>query len=99
MPVVPLNVDNNHPAFAGHFPGHPIVPGVLLLDLAVQAIEAVSGRAVCGLAVAKFVAVAGPGDALELEYELQGDAVPFRIRSGERLIATGRFRLGEEAVP
>ncbi len=98
MPVSPLSIDSNHPAFAGHFPSHPIVPGVLLLDLAGQAIEAGSGRRVCGLAVAKFVAVAEPGDALQLEYELQDNAVPFRILSGERLIATGRFHLGEEAA-
>ena len=37
------------PAFDGHFPGHPVVPGVVLLDrvlLLAQAEAAVSGRAV-----------------------------------------------------
>lgn len=32
-----------HPALAGHFPGEPILPGVVLLDEALHAIEAASG--------------------------------------------------------
>jgi len=35
-----LRVESDHPALAGHFPGHPIVPGALLLDEALHAIDA-----------------------------------------------------------
>ena len=41
----PLHIPADHPAFAGHFPGIPIVPGVVLLDEAIQAIAAEIGHA------------------------------------------------------
>ena len=33
-----LNFPATHPVFAGHFPGHPMVPGALLLDAVLHAI-------------------------------------------------------------
>ena len=36
MDTVSLEISAQHPAFAGHFPGAPIVPGALLLDEAVH---------------------------------------------------------------
>ena len=39
-----LNIPPDHPAFAGHFPGRPIVPGVLLLDHALLLAEQRMGR-------------------------------------------------------
>lgn len=32
------------PVFAGHFPGRPIVPGVCLVQMAVEIIETIEGR-------------------------------------------------------
>ncbi len=55
----------DHPAFAGHFPGAPIVPGVLLLDAALHACEA-AGVAVTGIAAAKFLQPVTPGQTLLL---------------------------------
>lgn len=40
-----LHIPVDHPAFAGHFPGSPIVPGVVLLDLALHAIVQAQGFA------------------------------------------------------
>jgi len=88
MPFVNIDIDANHPVFAGHFPGKPIVPGVMLLDRAQQAIEQASGLRMQGLAMAKFLSAAVPGDALVLEHE---GAVRFTIRCGERVVASGRF--------
>ncbi|MGP1628437.1 MAG: 3-hydroxyacyl-ACP dehydratase FabZ family protein [Giesbergeria sp.] len=93
MPVVPLPYSADHPVFAGHFPGQPIVPGVLLLDWAQAAIEAQLGHSVQALTEAKFHSPATPFDALELDFEVGTCAVRFEIRSAVRKIASGRFPL------
>jgi len=32
-------IDASHPAFAGHFPGHPLLPGVALLSLVIRSLH------------------------------------------------------------
>jgi 3-hydroxyacyl-[acyl-carrier-protein] dehydratase len=98
MPVVPLPFATDHPVFPGHFPGHPIVPGVLLLDWAQAAIEAQLGQRFQALAEAKFHSPATPADGLELHFEVSASAVRFEIRSAARKIATGRFPLPQSAA-
>ncbi len=91
MATLPLPVAAEHPAYAGHFPGHPILPGVVLLDQAQRAVEQACGVVVSGVAMAKFLSPALPGEALALDYEPGASAVRFEIRCGERRIASGRF--------
>lgn len=92
MSMLELLIPFDHPAFAGHFPGRPIVPGVVLLDQAQLLVAAASGLRVSGIAMAKFLSPVGPGEALWLEYE---DSGRFEIRAAERKIASGRFTLLE----
>ena len=98
MPVVPLPFAMDHPVFPGHFPGHPIVPGVLLLDWAQAAIEAHLGLRVDALAEAKFHSPATPADLLELDFDVSATAVRFEVRSAARKIASGRFPLPPGAI-
>lgn len=97
MPITELAIPAEHPAYAGHFPGRPVLPGVLLLEHAQRAIEAACGRRCNGIAQAKFTSPAGPADVLSLDFTPVGDAVRFEIRSGERRIASGRFTLEAQA--
>lgn len=91
MNTLPLSIAADHPAYAGHFPGRPILPGVVLLDRTQAALESASGLTVTGIAMAKFLSPALPGDVLALDYEATDTALRFEIRCGERRVATGRF--------
>lgn len=97
MPCIPLRIATDHPAFAGHFPGRAIVPGVVLLDNAQLVVESATGLALGGLAVAKFLSPALPGEALTLEFEADGAVVRFDIHCELRLVANGRFLVKPES--
>ncbi|NDU87898.1 MAG: beta-hydroxyacyl-ACP dehydratase [Ferrovum sp.] len=90
-----LRFDSCHPAFPGHFPGRPIVPGVQLLDQTKRIIESQCGLTLGGIRVAKFLSPAGPGDFLELTYEVNESSVRFAISHGERRVANGQFLLDD----
>ena len=90
-------VPNEHPAFAGHFPGTPIVPGVLLLDRVLQHIADATGLApeILDVRSVKFLSPARPGDEIVFEYaEGAGSTIRFDIRSGTRRIASGSVAPG-----
>jgi 3-hydroxyacyl-[acyl-carrier-protein] dehydratase len=87
-----LEVAASHPAFEGHFPGHPILPGVVLIAEAIAAIEAATARPAphWTLQQAKFLAPVEPGARLTIvQAPLASGAVRFEIRDGERTVATG----------
>ena len=90
----PLPLPADHPALAGHFPGHPIYPGVVLLDAAIAAIEAHFASPVRGLRVAKFLAPVRPGTALMLHAERSTADVRFELATFDGVrVATGTARL------
>lgn len=98
MPIIPFLIEVDHPSFAGHFPGQPIIPGVLLLDRAQRAVESKTGLALGGIPAAKFLSPALPGDKLELEFEATESSVNFDIRCGLRKIANGRFLIIQDST-
>ena len=88
-------VPPDHPAFAGHFPGHPIVPGVVLLDHAVLLAGQHLGfeGGTWQVSQAKFLSPCGPGDDLvfALQDGLRG-GVSFVVRCGDRDVASGSLQ-------
>jgi 3-hydroxyacyl-[acyl-carrier-protein] dehydratase len=92
-----LLVPEHHPAFDGHFPGAPLLPGVVLLDEMLHLIP--GAGAGWTISSAKFLHPVRPGDSLTLEYEspLANGSVRFTIRSGPQLVATGTFAHGNKA--
>jgi 3-hydroxyacyl-[acyl-carrier-protein] dehydratase len=101
-----LHIAPDHPAFAGHFPGAPIVPGVVLLDAAVHAAlhmlrpptsggEVGSGRdEICQISSAKFLSPVGPGETLTMTLSTTvSGSTRFDISSAGRKVATGTLVL------
>lgn len=95
------------PVFRGHFPGRPLVPGVLLVEALAQTAGAVlrrPGLLLCAISRMKFASAAGPGEELFLEARLAGElagAWQFEVRAsvGGRTVAEGRLVLGETDKP
>jgi 3-hydroxyacyl-[acyl-carrier-protein] dehydratase len=80
------------PAFDGHFPGRPIVPGVVLLDRALGLAQARVGGAESRWFVdqAKFFHPVGPGERLAFRLrERAGGGLAFSVVSGRLEVATG----------
>ena len=90
--VAHWTVPPDHPALAGHFPDTPILPGVVLLDVALQIIADTSGIALdsCELGSVKFLSPAMPGDELVIQHTLTArGTIRFDIMAGMRKIASG----------
>lgn len=85
----------DHPSLPGHFPGRPLVPGVLLLDRVVEAIEADHGAlGPLRLPRVKFLQPLLPGETARVELESAGTpgAAPrwrFRVWRDDTLLASG----------
>ncbi|NTZ87165.1 beta-hydroxyacyl-ACP dehydratase [Burkholderia metallica] len=91
-PALAFTIAADHPALPGHFPGHPVVPGVVLLDHAIHTIGAALNRPLHAwrLGSAKFLSPVAPGEPLALAYDAAASgAIRFTVRAGSREVATG----------
>ena len=85
-------VPADHPAFPGHFPGRPIVPGVVLLDRAILFAEEMLGQPGLNWQVgnAKFFSPVLPEEALTFVLTTKpSGAISFTVRAAERDVASG----------
>lgn len=79
--VLAFTVPARHPSFVDHFPGHPIVPGALLIQWLCQRVEArLAGRQVTGVKSMKFLATLSPGDACSLSLDVQTSTGHCKLR-------------------
>jgi 3-hydroxyacyl-[acyl-carrier-protein] dehydratase len=84
-----FRIPPDHPCLAGHFPGNPVVPGVVVLDQVAAALARWRGLRLAALAQVKFVAPLLPGQTAELQLELTQERLRFRVLQGEALLASG----------
>ncbi|MGH7820986.1 MAG: 3-hydroxyacyl-ACP dehydratase FabZ [Candidatus Binatia bacterium] len=91
------NVTVNEPFFPGHFPGRPVMPGVLICEAMVQAggllanlstdgVPADRGVVLAGIERARFRRKVEPGDQLRLEVEILHKRRPLWKMRGRALV-------------
>ncbi len=96
---VPCLIPADHPSLPGHFPGRPIVPGVVLLDEVVAAISAWQGqRFMPGVfPTVKFMSPLLPQENFTLHLRRAGSEIHFECVAAGRLLAKGSVRGMEPA--
>lgn len=93
------SVPLDHPAFAGHFPGQPLLPGALLLAEVLEAALGVPALAARlgprpSLAAAKFLSPVRPGAELSISMQPESGAargVKFEVRVEDTVCVSGRW--------
>ena len=94
---VQKNVTGNEPFFTGHFPGHPVMPGVLILEAIAQtgalccsAIQEKSPHIeqvfLVGMDKARFRKPVYPGDVLNLKVEMKKNKGAFFWGEGQAFV-------------
>jgi 3-hydroxymyristoyl/3-hydroxydecanoyl-(acyl carrier protein) dehydratase len=87
-----VSISYNHPSLAGHFPGYPIVPGVVLLREVLDTLRQglASPLFVTGLPHSKFSAPLKPGEIVTIRVEKETTTLAtFSCQVDSRLIASG----------
>ncbi|HEX5476990.1 MAG TPA: hypothetical protein VFX09_03970 [Burkholderiales bacterium] len=88
-------IAESHPALPGHFPGNPVVPGVLLLARVARAAAKLADAPLAAVPVVRFHAPLRPGERFEVELERSAGAlIEFRVLRGDTKIASGSLRFG-----
>jgi 3-hydroxymyristoyl/3-hydroxydecanoyl-(acyl carrier protein) dehydratase len=100
--AVTLAIAPDHPAFAGHFPDRPLLPGALLLAEVMEAARAAPGparrlAAAGTLAAAKFLAPVPPGARLEIALQWDEATLRFEATHAGTVVARGHWR-GEDTA-
>lgn len=84
----------DHPSFAGHFPGQPVLPGVVLLA---EVMEALRGAGLpdspgerFDLRTVKFLWPVRPGDEIRIELQAEAGRARFEVHCGDKVAASGQ---------
>jgi 3-hydroxymyristoyl/3-hydroxydecanoyl-(acyl carrier protein) dehydratase len=88
-------IRRDHPALAGHFPGNPLVPGVLLLTELLGILEQEAGRerGPVTLTSVKFMRLLRPGEPFTVRWQILPEQdIAFAVALADETIAAGTVR-------
>ena len=87
-------ISEKHPSLNGHFPGNPIVPGVVILD---EVINAVTNKykqlKVLGFAAVKFNARLKPEQIVRISFDESKKGINFECKMNSTIIASGCIKV------
>lgn len=88
-----FRVPGEHPCLPGHFPGQPVVPGVVLLDHVAAVLEEGGAGRFRRIAAVKFIAPLRPQEDASIVADVVGARVRFRIERDGTAILSGEGEL------
>lgn len=87
-----FSIAHDHPSLPGHFPGRPIVPGVVLLERVLEAIERSHGAlGPLRLPQVKFHQPLLPDELATIVLEGEAPRWRFRVLRGDAVLASGEL--------
>jgi 3-hydroxymyristoyl/3-hydroxydecanoyl-(acyl carrier protein) dehydratase len=90
-----FSIPHTHPALAGHFPGRPVVPGVLILETVLAAARQQEEQQIQGVTQAKFISVLLPDEPCVITLSHSSQGLRFTCAVADRMVATGLLRLAD----
>lgn len=88
-------IDAQHPSLPGHFPGNPVVPGVVILDEVIYALAQWQPQLqVKGFSTVKFLQPLLPNEPFSIEFEHgKVNRIKFDCKKNQAVFATGLISL------
>lgn len=87
--VETLRIPATHPSLPGHFPGEPVVAGVIILDRVAACLEREALGALKRISAVKFRAPLLPEQDAELMVSVSGKKMRFRVSRDGELLSSG----------
>jgi 3-hydroxymyristoyl/3-hydroxydecanoyl-(acyl carrier protein) dehydratase len=94
--IIEIQIPSDLAHFSGHFPGLPILPGIVQVDWAIRLMQNtfdIAGERFVGIKGLKFSAPLLPDDKATLTIDLEPDKgrMLFNIQSGKRACTSGQY--------
>jgi 3-hydroxymyristoyl/3-hydroxydecanoyl-(acyl carrier protein) dehydratase len=95
-----LCVNNTHPSLPGHFPGTPVVPGVVLLnEILVELQRQLPGLQLAGIKKLKFLRMLLPERAFTVEFaDATSSGLRFKCWQDGEVLAEGNLALHSKDI-